>query len=316
MLGEFDIIRRHFTRAHADAGLPTGIGDDGAVIRPAAGHELVVVTDTLVASRHFPGDADPADIGWRALAVNLSDIAAMAATARWAFLNLALPDADEAWLDGFAEGFFELAEREGVVLAGGDTTRGPLNITVTIIGEAPVSGAVLRSGAQPGDAVIVTGWPGRARAALECWQDGRPVPDGLRQAWLRPEPLTRAVAAMQSHANAAIDVSDGLAADLGHVLDASGCGATLDADALPVDAALESATGEEAIDYVLHGGDDYELLFTCPPDEADEIIAALDAEGIAACRIGEIDSQAGLRLATSDGECWELPIHGYDHFGE
>lgn len=315
MPGEFEIIQRYFKRRSDDAAIVTGIGDDGAVLRPAAGQELVVVTDSLVAGRHFPADTDPADIGWRCLAVNLSDCAAMGATPRWVFLNIALPEADEAWLEGFAGGFFELAEREDVTLAGGDTTRGPLCITVTLLGELPAGAAITRSGAQPGDAILVTGWPGRARAALENWRAGRPVAAGLQQAWQRPEPLTAAVHSLRRHATASIDVSDGLVADLGHVLAASDCGASLDADALPVADALAETVGEDVIDYVLHGGDDYELCICCPEQQVEDCLRELADAGIVAHRIGRVEAEAGLRLSTSDGDTWELPITGFDHFG-
>ena len=316
MPGEFEIISRYFKRAGNDASLPVGIGDDGAVIRPTAGCELVVVTDTLVAGRHFPDEAKPNDIGWRALAVNLSDCAAMAARPRWAFLNLALPEADDAWLEGFAAGFFELANREAVTLAGGDTTRGPLCITVTVLAEVPEGSAVLRSGAQVGDAVFVTGWPGRARAALEHWRRDEAVPEALRDAWQRPEPRTAAMDCLREHATAAIDVSDGLVADLGHVLAASGVGATLQADALPVHPALEESAGEDAVEYLLHGGDDYEILFTSPAGIESRLRECFEATGIPLTKIGRIESETGLRLATSDGDCWELPVTGFDHFAE
>lgn len=320
MTGEFDIIRQYFTRNSADPSLRVGIGDDGAVIQPTAGHELVVVTDTLVAGRHFPADARADDIGWRALAVNLSDCAAMAATPRFAFLALSLPEANDTWLEEFAAGFFELAERDNVVLAGGDTTRGPLVITVTVLGEVPSGKAVLRSGARVGDRVLVTGWPGRARAALETWQRNETVPDGLQQPWRRPDPRTAAIDVLRESASACIDVSDGLVADLGHLLTASGgdspLGATLEADALPIADALVDAVDEEAVECVLFGGDDYELLFTCAPESAIQVREQLAAAGVTATAIGVVEDAEGLRLATSDGNTWELPMHGFDHFSE
>ena len=320
MPGEFEIISRYFQRAGKPAGgdpsLPVGIGDDGAVIRPSPGCELVVVADTLVGGRHFPEDSNPDDIGWRSLAVNLSDCAAMAAVPRWAFLNLVLPDADEHWLEGFSRGLFELAEREDVQLAGGDTTRGPLCITVTVLAEVPAGSATCRGGAQGGDAVFVTGWPGRARAALEHWRRGEAVPAPLQEPWQRPQPRTAAIACLRQFATAAIDVSDGLVADLGHILTASGLGATLDADALPVHEALDESAGEEAIDYLLHGGDDYELVFTSAPENETGLRECLAATGIPVTRIGCIETRPGLRLVTSDDECWELPLRGFDHFDD
>ncbi|MDX1443442.1 MAG: thiamine-phosphate kinase [Gammaproteobacteria bacterium] len=318
MPGEFDIISRYFHQPGNadDTSLPVGIGDDGAVLRPSEGHDSIVVTDTLVAGRHFPQDASPGDIGWRALAVNLSDCVAMAARPRFAFLNISLPDADESWLQEFAEGFFALAKREGVILAGGDTTRGPLTVTVTVMGEAPRDAAILRKGALEGDAIFVTGWPGRARAALEHWQRGEVVPAELQQPWQRPEPRMAMIEPLRRLATAAIDISDGLVADLGHILASSGKGAVLDAQALPVHHALEASVGEDAIDFVLHGGDDYEILFTAPAGAEKELQELLEPTGLALHRIGTIDDGETLRLATSDTEQWELPLSGFDHFAE
>lgn len=309
MPGEFDIIREYFRRdAHAD-GLVLGIGDDGAVLRPRAGFDQVVVTDTIVEGRHFPAMFSAADIGWRALAVNLSDIAAMGATPRFAFLNLTLPDAKTEWLREFADGFFALAEMSSTVLAGGDTTQGPLSVTVTVIGDVPAGKALTRAGAKPGDLVCVSGTPGDAAAGLELLEResaNHPLVERFR----RPRPRLALGEFLRDRASAAIDVSDGLGADLGHILEASGTGARIDIEGLPVSAELSAHTGH-AYDYVLAGGDDYELCFCLPRGHLDDVIAHAE------CRvsvIGEITATPGLHVLDRNGKTWTPTRRGYEHF--
>lgn len=322
MPGEFDIIREYFQRNGKAEGLVTGIGDDGAVIRPAPGRDLVVVTDTLVAGRHFPEDRAAADIGWLAMAANLSDLAAMGAEPKYAFLNLALPSADEIWLREFSAGLFELADQYSVALAGGDTTSGPLNVSVTLIGEVPEGRALLRSGAKPGDHIFVTGWPGRAAAALQCWRRGESVPADLDIAWRRPEPRVAAGVALRGLASAVIDVSDGLAADLRHILEQSSAGqyeigAILDAEKLPLaKSLLELFGGTQARSGVLSGGDDYELCFTLPPENVPVMQAAFAALNLPVHEIGSIEEERGLRLKTTAGVETLTGQLGWDHFRE
>lgn len=309
MPGEFQIIREHFRRKQRDAALLVGIGDDGAVLRPREDHDLVVVTDTIVRGRHFPERFAAADIGWRALAVNLSDIAAMGAAPRFAFLNLALEEADDNWLRDFAGGFFSLAEQSGTLLAGGDTVRGPLSVTVTVIGEVARDAACTRAGARAGDYVCVTGTPGDAAAGLELLQAGADDEHPLVRRFRRPEPRLRAGRTLAGIATAMIDVSDGLLADLGHVLEASGAGARIEVSRLPVSAALADHA-EKPAEYVLAGGDDYELCFTVP-EERLEAVKELD------CRvsiIGRITAERGLRVLDANGREWRPERRGWDHF--
>lgn len=313
--GEFDLIREFFTRPARDAAVQLGVGDDAALLAIPAGQELVVTTDTLVNGRHFPEDAAPHDIGWKALAVNLSDLAAMGAQARWVTLALTLPDSDEKFLREFSQGFFALAEREGVSLVGGDTTRGPLAITVTAMGLLPAGTALRRNGAQPGDDIYVSGSVGDAglglRLVLQQWADDLPAAaaDFVLQRLHRPEPRLALGAALRGLASSCLDVSDGLAQDLGHVLSASSVGAELDLECLPLSAALAAVDPAFADVLALTSGDDYELLFTAAATQR-ERIAALQP----ACRrIGRITVERGLRLRRN-GVDLNLPLAGFQHF--
>lgn len=309
MPGEFRIIEEFFRRDADAAGLVLGIGDDGAVLRPPAGFDQVVVTDTIIEGRHFPERFPPADIGWRALAVNLSDIAAMGAAPRFAFLNLTLADPDANWLNDFARGFFALADASGTLLAGGDTTQGALSVTVTVIGEVPEGRAIMRRGAKPGDIVCVSGTPGDAAAGLELWQ--RTPEHPLARRFRRPEPRLKLAANLRDVATAAIDVSDGLAADLGHVLDASGVGARIELDGLPVSPAL-AAYSKAARDFVLAGGDDYELCF-CMPRAKLSALQAKDND-CAITAIGQIVEAPGLAILDRKGEAYTPARRGWEHF--
>lgn len=313
--GEFELIREYFTRPVADAGVRRGIGDDAALLALPPGEELVVTTDTLVGGRHFPEDAAPFDIGWKTLAVNLSDLAAMGAQARWVTLALTLPASDAAFLRGFADGFFALAEAAGVSLVGGDTTRGPLSMTVTALGTVPAGAALCRDGARAGDDLYVSGTVGDAglglRLALDQWVDElAPVARELALARLhRPEPRLALGLALRGVATACLDVSDGLAQDLGHLLAASGTGARLELAALPRSAALRAIDAGFADILALTSGDDYELLFTAPPSAR----AAVAALPLACTRIGTITAEPGLRF-WRDGVPVDMPVAGFTHF--
>lgn len=313
---EFDLIARIASRIARRDDVILGIGDDAALLSVPTGKQLVVAMDTLNVGVHFPADTAPADIGWKALAVNLSDLAAMAATPAWCTLSLSLPQSDAAWIDGFLDGFLELAARHAVTLVGGDTTRGPLSICVTAHGFVEPRGALLRSGARVGDDVWITGTPGDAAAALRQWQSGEAMAPALRARLDRPTPRIAAGLALAGIAHACIDVSDGLLADLGHVCRASRVGAVLDVDALPASAALLAAFGVAARrELQATGGDDYELCFTAPKTARPAVEDAMSACGVPATRIGRITADAGkLVLRDAAGEAWSPPRAGYVHF--
>jgi thiamine-monophosphate kinase len=301
---EFEIIRRYFSRPAPSALL--GGGDDAALVQPAAGCELAVSTDLLLEGRHFAAGAAPRLLGHKALAVNLSDMAAMGAAPRWATLALALPSADEAWLAAFADGFYALAARFGVELVGGDTTRGPLTLCVAILGELPAGTALRRDGARPGDDVWVSGELGGAAYALEHAQNA-----AAAKRLHAPEPRVALGERLRGLAGAAIDVSDGFAQDLGHILERSGVGAVVRYADLPkfriADAALEQRC-------VLAGGDDYELLFTAPPAARAAIEALAAPLGLPLSRVGSIQAGAPrLQLLDAQGRAMRTPP-GFDHF--
>jgi thiamine-monophosphate kinase len=319
-LGEFELIRRFFTQAgprRADVSL--GIGDDAALVRVPEGTELVVAVDTIVSGVHFPEATSPADIGYRALAVNLSDIAAMGATPAWATLALTLPTVDETWLAAFCEGFFGLARRHDVMLIGGDTTSGPLSVTVQIMGHVPNGTALRRSGARVGDLIFVSGHIGDAAAGLALVRNRTKAAsessgERLRERFFRPEPRVALGQALRSVASAAIDISDGVGADLTHILEASNVGARLDLDRLPISKELGATFGaEQAQELALAGGDDYELCFTAHPDR--EALLARIAAGVGCelTRVGAIEKRPGLRLFRAGVET-RIAARGYDHF--
>ncbi|WP_068857504.1 thiamine-phosphate kinase [Perlucidibaca aquatica] len=332
-LDEFGLIRRYFTRA--DRPLPAsvrlGIGDDAALLDLPPGESLAVTTDTLVAGRHFPADALPFDIGWKALAVNLSDLAAMSATPVGVTLALTLPAADEAWLAAFAEGFFTLADAHGVPLIGGDTTRGPLSITVTALGSVPPAQALRRDGAQLGDLIYVSGTLGDGGLGLALTQDRLhdvhlpPSHQAHALARLhRPTPRLALGLALRGMATAAMDVSDGLLQDLGHLLKASGgmraLGATLNLEQLPLSPAMQYLAGEgealqqQVLDWALAAGDDYELLFTVPASRQQQVEALAHALELPLTQIGVVSAAAGLNL-TLKSESYKYDLKaGYRHF--
>ncbi|MDD5241353.1 MAG: thiamine-phosphate kinase [Sulfuricella sp.] len=317
MPSEFDLIRRYFTRPTRHTLL--GVGDDAALLRPTPGMELAVSTDMLVAGKHFfPGD-DPRKLGHKALAVNLSDMAAMGATPRWVTLSLALPDADEDWLKGFAEGFFEIAQTYSVDLIGGDTTCGPLNLCVQIMGEVPAGMALRRSGAKPDDEIWVSGHLGDAALALAHLQRRIELAPEAVAACLpalhTPVPRVALGEALVGIAHSAIDISDGLLADLSHILEASGVAAEVRFPALPASIFLVARLHEEAArTCLLAGGDDYELCFTAPPSRHEEVMAISRELTLPLTAIGMIRSGTGLRLLDAAGQEMKTGAMGFDHF--
>ncbi|RPE79538.1 thiamine-phosphate kinase [Vulcaniibacterium tengchongense] len=315
-MAEFDLIERIRRRAASRDDVLLGIGDDAALLRVPPERHLVVATDTLNAGVHFPGDSAPADIGWKALAVNLSDLAAMGAEPAWCTLSLSLPQADPAWLDGFLDGFLALAERHRVALVGGDTTRGPLSACVTVHGLAEAGRALRRDRARAGDDVWVSGTLGDAAAALAQWRQGGAADPVLRARLDRPTPRLALGRALAGLAHAAIDVSDGLLADLGHVCRASGVGAELDLDALPASPALRGAFAGDALRGLqASGGDDYELCFTAPSAAIDAVQRAAEASGTPVSWIGRIVAGSGVAVFDAEGARWTPPRAGYEHFG-
>lgn len=316
MTSEFDIIERYFSRSVTRDDVVLGVGDDAALLNVPAGQQLVVAVDTLVAGRHFPDDSAAFDIGWKALAVNLSDLAAMGATPAWATLALTLPAADLDWLREFAEGFYQLADAHQVALVGGDTTRGPLSVTVQVQGHVAAAKALRRDAAAPGDALMVSGSLGDAACALGQLQRGETVAAELLQRLNRPQPRVSLGQALVGMATAAIDVSDGLLADLGHVLAASGCGATLWPERLPTSGALQQLPYEQRLACQYHGGDDYELCFTVPAEHYAELQALRQREPLPLTEIGVIEAEPGVRCQFRDGRVERPPQRGFDHFRE
>jgi thiamine-monophosphate kinase len=319
-MGEFDLIARYFTRPARRN--PLGVGDDCALLRPAAGMDLAVSTDMLVEGRHFLSTVAASALGHKALAVNLSDLAACGARPLAFTLALALPQVDEAWLAGFAEGLFALADAHDCELVGGDTTRGPLTLSITVFGEVPAGQALLRSGARAGDDVWVSGTLGDARLALEAFRGTVSLPQPVfAAAWERmdrPQPRVTLGLALRGIATAAIDVSDGLLGDLAHVLERSRVGATIDLSCAPRLLAA-SAQGlalpqDRVQDLVFAGGDDYELAFTAAPQHRAAVEAAATQAATLVTRIGRIEAAPGLRLVDARGQPVQRRFAGFDHF--
>jgi thiamine-monophosphate kinase len=321
-LTEFELIRRYFQRPPRDPQVAVGVGDDAAVVRVADGHELVLAVDMMVESRHFLPGTDPESLGHKVLAVNLSDLAAMGARPRWALLAGALPDSDASWLEAFSRGLFGLADAHGVALIGGDTTRGPRNLCLTIAGEVPIGRAVLRKGAAPGDDVWVSGTLGDAMLALAALQERITLPAidfaATRRRLERPEPRVALGQALRGVATAMLDVSDGLTGDLTHVLDASEVGAVIEVGRVPrssaLNAKLAGAERELALRCLLAGGDDYELCFTAPPAMRDRIQMLATAE-VPLARVGTITPRsAGLVVRDERGIPLQALPDAFDHF--
>lgn len=325
-MGEFDLIDRFFKRPVRRAAL--GVGDDCALLNPTPGMQLAISTDLLLEGRHFLSTVDPVRLGHKALAVNLSDLAACGARPLAFTLALALPEAIDAWLEGFSRGLFALADAHDCELIGGDTTRGPLAICITVFGEVPPGQALLRSGARPGDDLYVSGTLGDARLALEVFRGTRSVPqaafDAARERMEQPTPRVALGLALRGVATAAADISDGLVGDLGHILKASGAGAWIDTSiAINLIAARGHLTleggqsdAEFALECVLAGGDDYELVFTAPPEARNRVKAAAVQTRTPVTRIGRIEAEPGLRLVDGSGAPVAGRFTSFDHFSD
>ncbi|MGV3494974.1 MAG: thiamine-phosphate kinase [Ramlibacter sp.] len=319
-MGEFELIARFFDRPVRRS--PLGVGDDCALLQPRPGMQLAVSTDLLLEGRHFLSTVDPARLAHKALAVNLSDLAACGAEPLAFTLALALPRVDEGWLAAFAQGLFALADAHGCELVGGDTTRGPLTIDVTVFGEVPAGQALLRSGARAGDDLWVSGTLGDARLALEAFRGTVSLPqevfDAARLRLEQPEPRVALGQALRGIASAAIDVSDGLLGDLRHVLQRSGVGASVEAAVAPSLLAAAKALAwpaERVQDLVFAGGDDYELAFAAPAARRADVEAAAARAGTRVTRIGRVEAQPGLRVLGPDGRPLARDFASFDHFG-
>jgi len=315
-VSELRLIAEHFARLGADRpDVRLGVGDDCALLQVAAGCELAVSIDTLVSGVHFLSDSDPEGLGHKALAVGLSDLAAMGAEPAWATLALTLPAADDGWISAFARGFAALASAHRVALVGGDLTQGPLSMTVQVHGLVPAGQGIRRSGARPGDLVCVSGTLGDAGLALTLLQEGAPVAADLRERLERPTPRVALGLALRGLATAMIDLSDGLAADLGHILAASGLGAEVELARLPLSPALARQVAEcEAWGLPVASGDDYELCFTVPPARARALAVAARRACCPVAVIGRVRSLSGLVFTRPDGTPWQPQRLGYDHF--
>ena len=318
-MNEFELIAHYFARqpvARPDVAL--GIGDDAAVLDVPAGQQLVVSTDMLVAGVHFPENTDAVSIGHKSLAANLSDLAAMGATPAWYTLNLSLPQADPAWLEGFCQGMFALALKHNVALVGGDTTRGPLTIGIQIMGLVPHGQALKRASARPGDRIYVTGSLGEAALGLRVTQGQLKLPDeflaNVLTRFNRPLPRVSVGLRLRGLASACIDISDGLAADLGHILAASAVGARIHLKRLPLSPAYDVAFEQVGWQAALAGGDDYELCFTIPPAQETAFRIASAQFGVAGSYIGDIEAEPGVRIVDEQGALYAPEQSGFDHF--
>jgi thiamine-monophosphate kinase len=320
-MSEFDLIARYFTRPAAPGSRAAlGIGDDCALLTPAPGMQLAISSDMLVEGRHFFPAADPLALGHKCLAVNLSDLAAMGAQPLAFTLALALPAAQEDWLGPFATGLLALADLHGCELIGGDTTKGPLTICITVFGELPAGAALRRDAAQVGDDIWISGTLGDARLALAGYRNETALDETDRrragERMHRPLPRVALGVALRGIAHAAIDISDGLSGDLGHILQRSGVGARLDVDALPAGPALARQPRALRRRFTLAGGDDYELCFTAPRGRRDAVLRAAAGCGddVAVTRVGSIEQAPGLRLLDGDGGALDLSFPSFDHF--
>lgn len=319
-MDEFDLIRRFFSRQETRDGVIVGVGDDGAIVSPEPGRNLVIVVDTLVAGVHYPFDLPSVDVGYRSLAVNLSDVAAMGGRPRWMTLALTLVEADETWLAGFSEGLFEAADEHAVALVGGDTTRGKqMVISVQLLGDVSSEFALTRSGARPGDAIYVTGTPGDAAGGLFVLQgkekerhrsDARYLVDRFS----RPSARVGFGAAIAGIATAAIDLSDGLGTDLAKLLVASDVSGVLDLDLVPLSPQMLRVFDRiQAMSFALDGGDDYELCFTAPAADDPQVMAIAARQGVMVTRVGEVGDGTGL-ACKRDGKLSPYEDRGYKHF--
>ena len=319
MPSEFDLISRYFARPTPQAVL--GPGDDCALLAPSPGMQLAITTDMLVSGTHFLPDTDPYQLGWKTLAVNLSDLAAMGAKPRWVLLAGSLPDADETWIAAFADGLFTCAKRYNVDLVGGDTTRGPLNLCITALGEVPIGEALRRDGAQLGDDLWISGQPGLAALGLAQLQDRVQLPEAIAArciaALQRPLPRVELGLALSSRklAHSAIDISDGLLADLGHIAECSGLDAEVLETQLPyLPPGIDSSVARKA---QLSGGDDYELVFSAPSGKRHDLAALAAQLDLPLWRIGRMSKGKGVvRLLDENGQIVPMTCKGFDHFGQ
>lgn len=317
-LGEFEIIAKYFTSARHRQDVTLGVGDDAAIVDVPSGLKLVAAVDTINEGVHFPKATAAADIGYRALAVNLSDLAAMGAEPRWFTLSLSLPEANETWLEEFAAGMFELAHEYDLELIGGDTVKGPLSISVQILGTVEGEAWLTRSAGRPGDVIFVSGVPGEAAAGLQLLLDGDSrattlAGKHLLGRFLRPEPRIELGRKLRTVAHAAMDISDGLLTDLRKLCAASACGAHIDLEALPNSLALRALFGAERIErWQLGGGDDYELLFTVPSQRLLEL-EALISDQVRCTPIGRLINGTGVQCCRK-GEPVDVTDNGFDHF--
>ncbi|WP_293780064.1 thiamine-phosphate kinase [uncultured Oxalicibacterium sp.] len=318
MLSEFDLIARYFKRPSHRQHAALGIGDDCALLTQHNGMQTAVSTDILVEGRHFFAGADPCMLGHKSLAVNLSDLAAMGAEPVAFTLAFSLPGVDEHWLEQFSAGMFALADAQGCELIGGDTTKGPLNICITVFGRVPIGEALQRTAAMEGDDIWVSGTLGDARLALGALYGDYTLDDyTLACAAPRlhmPQPRIALGLALRGIAHAALDLSDGLVGDLGHILKASNVGATLNVDALPAGPMLEKQDTDRRRHFTLSGGDDYELCFTAPASRREAVLGAAMAAGTPVTRIGRIDASPGLRLTDANEAPLTLHASSFDHF--
>ncbi len=317
MASEFDLIHRYFTRPTKQTIL--GVGDDAALVKLSPGMELAISTDMLVAGTHFFTDADPYRLGWKTLAVNLSDMAAMGALAKWATLAIAMPNADENWIAEFAQGFFACADAYQIDLIGGDTSRGPLTLSVTIMGEVPSGQALRRDGAKVGDGVWVSGTLGNAAMALAALQGTYQLSSAELEAYLpalhTPEPRVELGLELRGLATSAIDISDGLLADLGHILQRSNVGVEIQLKDIPCSKVVGNHLASEQVQkMVLAGGDDYELCFTAPQSAHAAIVMVGEKLNLQVTRIGQITDSHGLQVIGLNNEIMPIEKTGYDHF--
>jgi len=316
-MDEFHLIRRYFDNHPVTRDdVVLGIGDDAALFAVPAGHELAATVDSQLTGVHFPAALDARAVGHRALAVSLSDLAAMGAEPAWALLALTLPEADEDWLENFSRGFLSLAERHNTALAGGNLARGPMNITVTALGFVPAGKALTRDGARPSDRIYVTGHPGDAAAGLRLIKSGKAdLEDPCVQRFDFPEPRVKEGMALRGLASAVIDVSDGLLADLGHLLEASGMGASIEIEKLPLSRRLlELHRRDKGRELALTGGDDYELCFTVPEARATAVEEKLKSLDCPLTCIGTVEAKAGIRCRDGAGKEMPFAVPGYKHF--
>ncbi len=317
-MNEFELIDQFFKPIFAKRNdVLFGIGDDAACVRLSPGKNILISTDTLVSSVHFLPEWEPFDIAYRAAMVNISDMAAMAADPCWVTLAITLPELNQSWLESFSRGLESALSEYNVALIGGDTTRGPLSITITVMGTAPDGQAIRRNGAKPGDVILVSGVLGAAALAVQLLtQNDLPQHDKeeLKSKLLHPKPRVDLAPILRSYASSAIDISDGLSADLNHICVASGVGACLTESLIPVHGLLNKYLPGQAVDLALTGGDDYELCFTVPAESLDAVMRTLDKANLTCYPIGVIEEQRGLRIKLADNTYEQLKPRGYSHF--